>query len=286
MNSRTSRPRSPTSAITLTWALVDLAIMPSNEDFPTPEPAKMPKRCPRPQGTSASSARTPRPTRSQMRGLDSAPGGGATVERSTPPGSGPSSSGRPKPSTTRPSRSEPTATRNGAPVASTRVPGPMPCISPSPISKVRPSLKPTTSAGMRPFVGSSLPIEQTSPTSACRPVASMIRPIRLHTLPWRLDKSASRSAWVAVVSRPPGEGCVYREGDAPLGRVCACAGSRKRECITPLARSPTTLRRPRARARAGSRRLHRPRPPRSPRSLPPRRPAHPGGLRNARHHWL
>ncbi len=50
MNSRTSRPRSPTSAITLTCALVDLAIMPSNEDLPTPEPAKMPESLPTPAG--------------------------------------------------------------------------------------------------------------------------------------------------------------------------------------------------------------------------------------------
>ena len=46
-------------AITLTSALVERAIMPSSDDLPTPEPAKMPSRWPRPQGTSASSARTP-----------------------------------------------------------------------------------------------------------------------------------------------------------------------------------------------------------------------------------
>src|ERR671928_123657 len=54
MNSRTSRPRSPTRQITLTCADVDRAIMPSREDLPTPEPAKMPSRWPRPHGTSAS----------------------------------------------------------------------------------------------------------------------------------------------------------------------------------------------------------------------------------------
>src|SRR5580693_4845581 len=80
MNSRTSRPRSPTSAITFTCALVDRAIMPSSEDFPTPEPAKIPRRWPRPHGTSPSSARTPIATRSSILGLDSAPGGGAIVE--------------------------------------------------------------------------------------------------------------------------------------------------------------------------------------------------------------
>ena len=79
MNSRTSRPRSPTSAITLTSAVVDRAIIPSSDDLPTPEPAKMPRRWPRPQGTSVSSARTPRPTRSVIRGRVSASGGGAVV---------------------------------------------------------------------------------------------------------------------------------------------------------------------------------------------------------------
>ena len=70
MNSRTSRPRSPTRQITLISAEVDRAIMPSSDDLPTPEPAKMPRRWPRPQGTSASRARTPRDTRSSIRGRD------------------------------------------------------------------------------------------------------------------------------------------------------------------------------------------------------------------------
>ena len=59
MNSRTSRPRSPTRAITLTSALVPRAIMPSSVLLPTPEPAKMPRRWPRPHGMRASIARTP-----------------------------------------------------------------------------------------------------------------------------------------------------------------------------------------------------------------------------------
>ena len=37
--------------------------MPSSDDLPTPEPAKTPRRWPRPQGTSVSSARTPRSSR-------------------------------------------------------------------------------------------------------------------------------------------------------------------------------------------------------------------------------
>ena len=63
MNSRTSRPRSPISPITLTEAAVLRAIMPSSVDLPTPEPAKMPSRWPRPHGITASSARTPSASR-------------------------------------------------------------------------------------------------------------------------------------------------------------------------------------------------------------------------------
>ena len=81
MNSRTSRPRSPTRQMTLTSADVERAIMPSREDLPTPEPAKMPRRWPRPQGTSASSARTPSETRSVMRGRVKGSGGAASTGR-------------------------------------------------------------------------------------------------------------------------------------------------------------------------------------------------------------
>ena len=49
-NSRTSRPRSPINAMTFTSDSARLAIMPSKVDLPTPLPAKMPRRCPRPRG--------------------------------------------------------------------------------------------------------------------------------------------------------------------------------------------------------------------------------------------
>ena len=68
MNSRTSRPRSPTSASTETSASVPRAIIDSRLDLPTPEPAKMPSRWPRPHGVSVSIARTPRPTCWSIRG--------------------------------------------------------------------------------------------------------------------------------------------------------------------------------------------------------------------------
>ena len=104
MNSRTSRPRSPTRQITLTSADVERAIMPSSDDLPTPEPAKMPRRWPRPHGTSASSARTPSDTRSAMRGRSSGSGGAACAGRARRrPASGPAPSiGRPRPSSARP----------------------------------------------------------------------------------------------------------------------------------------------------------------------------------------
>ena len=58
-NSPTSRPRSPTSAMTFTSASVWRAICPISVDLPTPEPAKRPTRWPSPTVSSASSARTP-----------------------------------------------------------------------------------------------------------------------------------------------------------------------------------------------------------------------------------
>ena len=76
----------------------------------------------------------------------------------------------------------------------------MPVASPSAIRSVRPARKPTTSAGTaeRPRPVS---IVQTSPTSASTPVASMIRPIRSQTRPWRRCRSASRSASDGGVER-------------------------------------------------------------------------------------
>ncbi len=58
-NARTSRLRSPTSAITLTSASLCRDIMPSRVLLPTPLPPKMPTRCPLPQGSSPSMARMP-----------------------------------------------------------------------------------------------------------------------------------------------------------------------------------------------------------------------------------
>ena len=67
-NSKTSRPRSPTRAMTLMSALTFFAIMPISVDFPTPEPAKMPMRWPLPMVIMPSMALTPNSIRSRMGG--------------------------------------------------------------------------------------------------------------------------------------------------------------------------------------------------------------------------
>ncbi len=125
MNSRTSRPRSPTRQITFTSAAVERAIMPISEDLPTPEPAKMPRRWPRPHGTSASK----RPYARAKPLLDGGPrqrgrrrrGGGAGRTRRRD--RRPRRSAPPSASTTRPSSSSPTGARNCSPVAVTGCPG-------------------------------------------------------------------------------------------------------------------------------------------------------------------
>ncbi len=97
-NSTTSRPRSPTSAITFTSASVCRAICPISVDLPTPEPAKSPRRCPSPdgqqrvEGADAERQRARDPaTRQRLggRAIDG-PGGGvqdraAAVDRMTEP---------------------------------------------------------------------------------------------------------------------------------------------------------------------------------------------------------
>ena len=47
VNSRSSRPRSPTSAMTTTSASIPRANLARSEDFPTPDPANSPIRWPR-----------------------------------------------------------------------------------------------------------------------------------------------------------------------------------------------------------------------------------------------
>ena len=77
MKARTSRLRSPISAITLTSASLLRHMEPSSVLFPTPLPPKMPMRWPLPQGSRPSMARIPVTSGSTMCSRSSGPGGTA-----------------------------------------------------------------------------------------------------------------------------------------------------------------------------------------------------------------
>ena len=79
MNSRTSLPRSPIKAMTLISALVFLANIPMRVDLPTPEPAKIPMRCPLPTVIIPSTAFTPSGSTSLMIFLLKGSGGAAST---------------------------------------------------------------------------------------------------------------------------------------------------------------------------------------------------------------
>ena len=128
MNSSTSRPRSPTRAMTLMSALTFLAIMPMRVLLPTPEPAKMPTRWPLPMVSILSMALMPNSIRSRMggrwKGLISSD---FSTQKGVPPGKGPlPSMGRPRASITRPLRKGPTVTFRRLPVLRTKLPAEMP----------------------------------------------------------------------------------------------------------------------------------------------------------------
>ena len=122
-NWRTSRPRSPTSASTLTSASEVRAISPNSVLLPTPLPEKMPILWPLPQVSSPSKLRMPNTNGSVMRFRLSGGGGGLSSDRRSteapsrgPPDlpgsahSGPLPSiGLPSPSITRPRMPAPRA---------------------------------------------------------------------------------------------------------------------------------------------------------------------------------
>ncbi len=178
-NSPTSRPRSPTSAITLTSASVWRAICPISVDLPTPEPAKRPTRCPSPTVSSASSARTPSASGRVTRRRDSGSGAGRSTGQGTAPAIGPPPSiGRPSPSSTRPRTPSETEIESGRPVAVTSESGPMPAASPSGISTASSPRKPTTSAARPEPSSVTISPTRTPGTLArtTRPVTSVTRP--------------------------------------------------------------------------------------------------------------
>ena len=124
INSLTSLPRSPIRAITLISAFVLRANIPINVDFPTPEPAKIPIRCPFPMVISPSTAFTPMGSISSMILRLMGSGGLASTEYSLAPNS--SASVLPRPSNVFPRSSSFTRTLSGIPVFSTLLPGPIP----------------------------------------------------------------------------------------------------------------------------------------------------------------
>ena len=107
MNSRTSRPRSPTRASTATSQAVCRASMASSVDLPTPEPANRPRRWPSPAGGEALSARTPRSSRRPSRARRVASGGAARSAS----GSGPAAAAACRPAAGRAGRSPGRASR-------------------------------------------------------------------------------------------------------------------------------------------------------------------------------
>ena len=128
MNSTTSRPRSPTRAMTLISALTCLAIMPMRVLLPTPEPAKMPILCPFPMVSMPSMALTPNSRRSRI-------GGRAmglmycsfSTQNCVPPVKGPlPSMGWPRALMTLPLRNGPMARLSRRPVLRTKFPAEIP----------------------------------------------------------------------------------------------------------------------------------------------------------------
>jgi hypothetical protein len=204
-NSRTSRPRSPTRAMTETSASLLRATIDSRLDLPTPEPAKMPRRCPRPTGTRVSSARTPRASGVSTRARRSGCGGVPdTPAWGRPTRLGPPSTGRPRPSRTRPSRASPRPTVSGPPVARTGAPVRTPCIVPKGMQTRPSSRRATTSAA------SDLPSTSTStasPMAASRPSTSRSRPTTRRMRPVTSGAAARRAASsCSVIGGPPRRG--------------------------------------------------------------------------------
>jgi hypothetical protein len=122
----------------------------SSTDLPTPEPAKMPMRCPRQQVRKVLSARTPRSSGAPTRRRAWA-GGGALRKGAGegPGGSGPlPSTGSPMALTTRPSQPAEGRTAAGTEVTTAPQPRRTPSSAANGISSAFAPVKPTTSHGM------------------------------------------------------------------------------------------------------------------------------------------
>ena len=103
-NSRTSRPRSPTSPMTTVSICGARPSIASNDDLPTPEPANTPMRCPRHSGVKRSTTRTPVRIGAETRARRNGGGGSLSSGAGLSPwASSPApSTGRPRASMTRP----------------------------------------------------------------------------------------------------------------------------------------------------------------------------------------
>ena len=134
---------------TITSASVNCVIIDKRTDFPTPEPATIPTRCPRPMVRSAFTTRTPTSrglsTGARVRGLTVCPIRGQVSLRSRFPSW---SNGRPCASITRPKRLSPTSTKRPGSTASTQAPTSMRAPNSYRNNKLRPSRNPMTSASI------------------------------------------------------------------------------------------------------------------------------------------
>ena len=226
MNSRTSRPRSPTRATTTTSASEPRVTMPMRVDFPTPDPAKSPILWPRPKGIRESMARTPVRKGWVMRLRFSGCGGSERwfVRRSA--GRRPSpSKGRPRASRTRPSISGPGFGSGGRWLAATSQPTWRPFMSPSGIRRRRCSRKPTTSAcTLNSERGERT--RQSSPKPTFGPSDSMTRPVTAVTVPTRCTGGRCRT-WERIVStRGSTEEIIRRRGCSQGRRAWWSCGRR------------------------------------------------------------
>ena len=214
MNSRTSRPRSPISASTVTGASVPRVIIESSVDFPTPEPAKIPMRWPRPHGIKVSIARTP--SGSCVSIMLRVRGCGAlcsTDACSTWCSGGPPSIGRPRPSITRPRSSTPTGIARAPSDACARSPARTPRRSPSGMHTSSSPRTATTSATTGP---ASVSTSTDAPIGRCNPAISRFSPSTRTTRPAMCGCAASSTASRSSVTgdRSP----VWRPGRARRAR--------------------------------------------------------------------
>ena len=164
-------------------ASVYRAIMPSSTDFPTPEPAMMPIRCPRPQVRQELIDLIPTSSgcliRLRFMGLITSGYNGISVDVSSSPFP---SRGRINGSKTLPSKPSPTGTIAGRSSGTTRHLGPIPCALCKGITSILSWRNPTTSAATV-LRNSGLYIRHIPPTAQPGFVASTMLPITCITRP-------------------------------------------------------------------------------------------------------